>query len=252
MQINWFTIIAQIINFLLLAWLLKRFLYKPILDAIDTREKKITDQIEHAQQTENEAKKEKTEFLKKNETFDKERATLMGKVIEEAGIEKNRLQEETKNEILTLSDKMRTSLNKEQEQIGIELTRRTTNEVFEIAKKVLKELSDKTLEDQITHVFIKRLKQQSEEERKNLTTAFASNSQPIIVRSAFELSSQQQEEIIQSVNEFLSKPSEFNFKVETSLLGGIELNVNGYKVAWSISEFLTSIEKTIHEVVNQK
>ena len=40
MKINWFTVIAQLVNFLILVWLMKRFLYKPILNAIDEREKK--------------------------------------------------------------------------------------------------------------------------------------------------------------------------------------------------------------------
>jgi F-type H+-transporting ATPase subunit b len=41
MIIDWFTVIAQAINFLVLVWVMKRFLYKPILDAIDAREKRI-------------------------------------------------------------------------------------------------------------------------------------------------------------------------------------------------------------------
>ena len=45
MLINWFTVCAQAINFLILVWLLKRFLYKPILHAIDEREKGIAAQL---------------------------------------------------------------------------------------------------------------------------------------------------------------------------------------------------------------
>jgi len=38
MLIDWFTVVAQVINFLILVWLMKRFLYKPILNAIAARE----------------------------------------------------------------------------------------------------------------------------------------------------------------------------------------------------------------------
>jgi len=41
MLIDWFTVGAQIVNFLILVWLLQHFLYKPILNAIDAREKRI-------------------------------------------------------------------------------------------------------------------------------------------------------------------------------------------------------------------
>ena len=45
MPIDWFTVLVQAINFLILVWLLKRFLYKPILHAIDEREKGIATQL---------------------------------------------------------------------------------------------------------------------------------------------------------------------------------------------------------------
>ena len=41
MLIDWFTVAAQALNFLILVWLMKRFLYKPILHAIDAREERI-------------------------------------------------------------------------------------------------------------------------------------------------------------------------------------------------------------------
>jgi len=48
MEINWFTVIAQIVNFLILVWLLKRFLYKPVLKAIAEREQKIASRLDAA------------------------------------------------------------------------------------------------------------------------------------------------------------------------------------------------------------
>ena len=49
MLINPFTVLAQLVNFLILVWLLKRFLYKPILHAIDEREKGIAAQLAQAE-----------------------------------------------------------------------------------------------------------------------------------------------------------------------------------------------------------
>jgi F0F1-type ATP synthase membrane subunit b/b' len=48
MLIDWFTVGAEAINFLILMWLLKRFLYKPILDAIESREQKIAAELADA------------------------------------------------------------------------------------------------------------------------------------------------------------------------------------------------------------
>ena len=68
MKINWFTVAAQVLNFLVLVWLLKRFLYKPILKAIDDREKMIAAQIKDADDKEAVAAKEQEEFKKKMTT----------------------------------------------------------------------------------------------------------------------------------------------------------------------------------------
>ncbi|MEI8631780.1 hypothetical protein P4S72_06080 [Vibrio sp. PP-XX7] len=65
MLIDWFTVIAQVINFLILVWLLKRFLYRPILDAIDAREKRIADELADADEKRDEAVQQREEFHQK-------------------------------------------------------------------------------------------------------------------------------------------------------------------------------------------
>src|SRR5574337_372341 len=50
MSIDWITVAAQIVNFLVLVWLLKRFLYRPILDGIDAREREIAERMGEAAQ----------------------------------------------------------------------------------------------------------------------------------------------------------------------------------------------------------
>lgn len=79
MLIDWFTVIAQVLNFLILVWLLKRFLYKPILNAIDEREKRVAAELADADAKEAEAQKEKEEFKQKNEEFDQQRAALLSR-----------------------------------------------------------------------------------------------------------------------------------------------------------------------------
>ena len=73
MLFDGFTVAAQTLNFLVLVWLMKRFLYKPILDAIDAREKRIALALADAAAKKTEAQQERDEFQKKNEVFDQAR-----------------------------------------------------------------------------------------------------------------------------------------------------------------------------------
>ena len=71
MAIDWFTIGAQILNFLVLVWLLKRFLYQPVLDAIDKREKRIAATLADAAASKAQAAKERDALQAKNDAFDR-------------------------------------------------------------------------------------------------------------------------------------------------------------------------------------
>src|SRR6185503_2040773 len=97
MLIDWFTVSAQVVNFLILVWLLKRFLYKPILNAIDAREKRIAAELADADTKKADAKKERDEFLHKNEEFDQQRAALLNKATADANTERQRLLDEARN-----------------------------------------------------------------------------------------------------------------------------------------------------------
>ena len=87
MLIDWFTVGAQALNFLILVWLMKRFLYKPILHAIDAREERIAKELADADAKKTEAQKERDEFAQKNHQFDQQRAALLSKATDEAQAE---------------------------------------------------------------------------------------------------------------------------------------------------------------------
>jgi F-type H+-transporting ATPase subunit b len=247
MQINWFTVIAQVINFLLLVWLLKRFLYKPILKAIDEREGKIASQIKDAEEKEKTAKKEQAEFSKKNDTFDKQKKGLMDKAVTETNEEREKLLETARNDAAELRSKLEKALNEMQENLNRDLEQKTQHEVFEIARKTLADLASVSLEEQSANIFIKRINELKKEEKKQFIDAFKSGSSPVLVQSAFDLPEKQQTEITSAVNEIIGIETHFKFKTTPQIISGIELSSNGYKLAWSISEYLNSLQKSISE-----
>ena len=91
MLIDWFTVAAQGVNFVILVWLLKHFLYKPILGAIDAREKHIAAELADANAKKVEAQKERDDFQNKNKVFDEQRAGLLAKAKADADVERDRL-----------------------------------------------------------------------------------------------------------------------------------------------------------------
>jgi len=252
MFIDWFTISAQVVNFLILVWLMKRFLYKPILNAIDAREKRIAKNLADADTKQNQAEKERDEFQKKNEEFDQQRDELLSKAKDEAKTERQRLLDEARQAADALRAQRQDALNREQQNLNDEITRRTRKEVFAIARKTLTDLAGTTLEERMGAVFTRRLQELDGEAKESLATALKTSSNPALVRSAFDLPSEQQNAIQNALNKTFSAEIQVRFETAPNVISGIELTVNGRKIAWSIADYLASLEKSVVELLKEK
>jgi F-type H+-transporting ATPase subunit b len=248
MKIDWFTVIAQAINFLILVWLLKRYLYKPILNAIDQREQKIKSQLEEAAANKAEAQKAQDQYKQKNEEFDEQKSIMMNQAIAEVDDEREKLLEQARKDADTKRSALEKSLKDLQKETIQEIGKRIQSEVLSIARKTLDDLASASLEDQIANTFIKRIGELKDAEKERFISSFKSASTPLIIRSAFGLSTESQAKIQKAINDALKTTAQFQFDEKPELIGGIELVTNGYKLSWSISEYLTSLQNSISEI----
>lgn len=252
MLIDWFTVGAQALNFLILVWLMKRFLYKPILHAIDAREKRIAMALADADAKEAEAQKERDEFQHKNEEFDQQRAALLSKATDEAKAERQRLLDEARKAADALSAKRQDTLRSDARNLSQSISRRTQQEVFAIARKALTDLATTSLEERLGDVFTRRLREMDAKEKAVLAEALKAAPEPALVRSAFDLPAEQRAAIHNALNEAFSAEVHVRFQTAPDLVSGIELTTSGQKVAWSIANYLASLEKGVGELLKEK
>ena len=252
MLIDWFTVIAQVVNFLILVWLLKRFLYKPILDAIDAREKRIAKELADADTKRIEAEKERAEFQERNEELDRQRDELLSTAKEEATAERQSLLDEARQVAEAQRAKRQEALKREQQGLNDEIARRTREEVFAIARKALTDLATTSLEERLCDVFTRRLQEMDSQGKASLADALKKASDPAVVRSAFDLPAEQRTAIQKTLNETFSAEILVRFETAPDMISGIELTTNGQKVAWSIADYLASLEKGVDELLKEK
>jgi F-type H+-transporting ATPase subunit b len=252
MPIDWFTVGAQALNFLILVWLMKRFLYQPILDAIDARERRIATELADADAKKAEAQQERDEFGHKNEEFDRQRAGLLTKATEQARVEGDRLLDEARQAADALSAKRQETLRQEARNLNQAITRRTQQEVFAIARQALTDLASANLEERMAELFTRRLGELDEDARARLAGAVKAGSEPVLVRSVFDLPAGQRAAIQHALNVALAADVTLRFETAPDLVSGIELTANGQKVAWSIADYLASLEKGVGELLHQQ
>lgn len=251
MLIDWFTVIAQLVNFLILVWLMKRFLYTPILNAIDAREKRIAAELADALARKGEAQTERDEFRRKNEEFERQRNDLLGTATLDARAERQRLLEEARRAHEELRTRQQEAMYNDFRNRKEEIMRRTRDEVFAIARKTLGDLATARLEKQMVEAFIRRCRTLPEEERKKLRATFAAAAGPALVSSTFPLAAAEQRELELAVQEtFLAFTGRLQFETSPDLIGGIALSASGYEVAWSIADYLQSLERSVADLLS--
>jgi len=251
MPFDWFTVSAQLVNFLILVWLLKRFLYRPILDALDAREKRIAKELADAAATQTAADQQRDEFEHKNEAFDEQRDGLLAEAKGQAETERKRLFDEARNDVEALRAKQLDELNRERQSLDDEITLRTRKEVFALTRKTLADLAGTTLEERMAEVFTARLQELDGEAKEALVKALKTTAEPVLVRSAFDLPQAQQDALQNALNVAFSADVPLRFETAPDLVSGIELAANGQKVAWSVADHLASLEKTVDELLKE-
>jgi len=88
--------------------------------------------------------------------------------------------------------------------------------------------------------------------KAGLAEALKTASDPALVRSAFDLPAKQRAAIQNALKETFSTEIHVRFETAPDLISGIELTTNGQKVAWSIADYLASLEKGVDDLLKEK
>ncbi len=252
MLIDWFTVGAQALNFIVLIWLMKRFLYKPIVNSIEAREKLIAQELADAALKKAEAKKSLDEFQEKNEELEKQRATILTNATEAAKVEGGKLLDEARQASDLLRAKRMESLRNEASDLSQSIESKVQQEVFEIARKTLKDLSNTSLEERMCEVFAKRLREVNGATKETLGMALMKGSEQSVIRSAFELPVNQKTILQNALNEIFSADVPLRYETDPKLVCGIELIASGQKVAWSIDNYLSCMKESLDELLTKR
>jgi F-type H+-transporting ATPase subunit b len=249
MLIDWFTVGAQALNFIVLVWLMKRFLYKPILDAIDKREKRIAAQLADADKKMTAAQTDRDDLQHRNEAFDQQRAALLAKATSDADVERQKLLDAAREAADALTAARQQAMASDAKNLNHALRQRTQVEVFAVARQALTDLATAGLEASICELFIARLRALDGQARDDLAAALKSSPEGALVRTAFELPTAQRTAVHKAVNDTFATKIALRYDVAPELVGGIELSAHGQKFAWSIADYLASLERGVNELL---
>ncbi len=251
MQIDYFTIIAQIINFLVLIFLLRHFLYRPVIKSMDEREQKIASRLKEAEQKRKEAEQEAESNRRMLQELQEKREAMLAKAEEEVKAVQSDLMKKAHAEVESSKADWYEAVERQRGELQKELRQRAGREVYAIARRALRDLADEDLESRIADAFIGRLQRLEPEEKDRFRDFSKALEQRIMVRSSFELPEAARERIQGALRDLTGNEAEVRFSLAPELIAGIEMSTQDLRISWSIASYLDTLEEDLSRVLEK-
>lgn len=246
MLIDWFTVVAQIVNFLVLVALLKRFLWGKLTQAIDEREARVAGELAKAEQNNKEAQQLAEQLRAQALEQERKREEMLVQAHKETDEERHRLIQEARESVVEMERKWHEDLDREQAAFFRELRLRAATEVLNVIRRALADLSSAQLQQCVIDVFLKKL--------RGLDVAILKEMGPDgkLVRSAVELPEPVRKEIEAILKERLGTPPKLNFEKDPAMAWGIELRGDGRRIGWNPESYLDAMEENLRAALERR
>lgn len=244
MSINWLEVIASIINFLVLLFLLRRFLYGPIVKVMDEREQKIIGREAAAAGLAGRAEEEAAAYREKRALFKAQQEELLDEARRAAAAEQSSLTAAARREVDEKRRQWHEALEQEKESFARELRHRVAAQACLVARRCLEDLADTRLEEKAWDHFLKKLGTMPPENLNLLKEALLA-AEAVSISSAFALNDQKLEELGARILELTTVRPAFHYRQEPELICGLELEAAGHRIAWNMESHLGDIEQEI-------
>lgn len=239
MSIDWVTVLAQIANFLVLLWLLKRFLYRPILDGIDAREAQISKRMAAAEQAQQEAKAAESQYIKQRAQLVTEHDALLEKALAATEDQRDDLLAAARVKLEQEQQEWRKHLEHERQAFNTRLQQSGSEALLRLTRKALHDLADETLEDAIVRHIGKQLQPMVGELRQ---AAADSKKAQVTTRDAL---AQDTQALLQSeVQQWLPDVA-LSFATDAQQAPGLIMQVGGAQVAWTTDSYMDELAQLL-------
>jgi len=252
MHIDWFVFLAQIFNFLLLMYLLKRFLYGRIIKAMDDREAKIAARFAEADELKAKANEAAGLYEKRNQMLNETKEVMLNEATMAADAKRRELMEKVRVDVEQVKARWQDMLTREQDAFFYDLRQRAAKQLYATARKALSDLADADLEERIVDEFLRRIQALDEEKSMQMRKAISGGGNLVTIQSAFTIPAPRQTQIEDVLKKQITNGFKVRYLLEPDIVSGIEMRVNGHKIAWSLNEYLETLVESLTETLQKE
>ncbi len=255
MLIDWFTVAAQIVNFLILMGLLKYFLYDRIRNAMDQREESIRSRIADAEQKQAQAEESRKAHAQKQQELDQQKENILAEARQKAREQEEKLTQEAKQAVQKQKARWQESLRQQQQAFLRQLRHMAGESVLTISRTAVAQLADADLQQKAVRRFMEKIEQLAHPDQKKLAESIRRSDQGLTVKTAAPLDADLKAELEDLLNRRLSSETgrlQVAYETHPKLVLGLEIRTEDQKAAWSLSDYLGGLERDIRRILEEQ
>lgn len=255
MDIDWIIVGAQIVNFVALVWLLHRFLYEPIVNAISAREHALQQRFERAESLQAGAAAERARYETKRAELDDTREQFLQHAREEAQQRLTTMLDEAEAEARAARTRLARQLDAERRELEQSLQAGAIDQAGKASELLLRELAGRSVADGVIDAFAEQLRAPvpseegasvpSESDAPSSAVALPDVTPPLTLRTSFAADGEQRARLRGMLERATGKKltdGDVEFVHDETLVIGVELHFDGSVLAWHARRLLDGWE----------
>jgi F-type H+-transporting ATPase subunit b len=239
MLIDWFTVVAQIVNFLILVALLKHFLYGRLVEAMDARENRIAARLAEAEQKNQESERRSEQIRLDEEQRRREREQMLAGARQEADSQRDAMLQAARDSIRALETRWHEDLEQEKISLLQEVRRRAAAEILAITRRALADLASSDIERCTLEAFLAKLQ----------TLDPSSLGDQVVLLSASEIPDASRHRIEDTLHHRFGDRVQLRLERAPNLAWGLELRSNGHRIGWNSESYMESLDENLRKAL---
>lgn len=246
MELDPLTIVLEIINFLVLLWLLKRFLYKPIKNAIAQRQAVLEQGLKDAEEKAKQAEALSQQHQHELEQWEQEKARQQTELQQQ--LVKEREQAMSKVRAAAEAEEQRLSVLRQQAQSQLQqqMQHQAAQSALQLTGRMLERLAGAKLDEQLIAMLQQDLQTLPEEEKHALTQSLHQHKGKVQLSSAHDVSNAALESLKETLSKVLEQDILLDIQVSPDLISGVRINIGAHVLHANLADELTFFKRSLN------
>lgn len=238
MELSWTTLILEIVNFLVLVWILKRFLYKPVLTAIAQRKAAIDKTLSDAQARQTDAQALEEQYRNRLADWENEKEKLRAIVLQENNAQRVQLMAALQDSLAQERERERVLAERRLNELKNRAEEEGIAKGVQFTAHLLARCASPEVEARLAALALEDLPLLPSEQLQTIRAGSRGSGCPVKVSSAFTLSALQRSAVVQKLEEVTQSSISVEFSEDPHLLAGLRISLGPWVLRANLEDEL--------------